>query len=247
MAIDEPVPSCQLCGTQPPPALRRAAVVRAALRAVAEGETGRPWDDAGWICASDLERLRRAYVERLVREDRGEIGALEAEVLESLRDHEILARQPDEELDQHATRGQRVADRIATFGGSWRFIGIFTGFLVAWMVLNGVVLATRPFDPYPFILLNLVLSCLAAVQAPVIMLSQNRQETRDRARASHDYQVNLKAELEVRLLHQKLDHLISHQWDRLLEIQELQLELMEELRDRAPDPAPTPTTARETA
>ena len=98
------------------------------------------------------------------------------------------------------------------------------------MFLNSYILAARPFDPYPFILLNLLLSCLAAVQAPVIMMSQNRQEARDRVRAMHDYQVNLKAELEIRHLHQKLDHLQSRQWERLVEIQEIQMDLIAELK-----------------
>ena len=102
----------------------------------------------------------------------------------------------------------------------------------AWMALNTALLATRAFDPFPYILLNLILSCLAAVQAPVIMMSQNRQEARDRARARNDYLVNLKAELEIRLLHEKLDHLLRQQWERLLEIQEIQIELMNELVQR---------------
>ena len=104
--------------------------------------------------------------------------------------------------------------------------------MAAWIVLNVVVLTQRPFDPYPFILLNLVLSCLAALQAPVIMMSQKRQESRDRLRSEHDYQVNLKAELEIRQLHQKFDHLLSHQWERLLEIQEIQMDLLDEVRQR---------------
>jgi uncharacterized membrane protein len=99
-------------------------------------------------------------------------------------------------------------------------------------VTNLLFLARHSFDPYPFILLNLVLSCLAAFQAPIIMMSQNRQEARDRLRAVNDYQVNLKAELEIRLLHQKIDHMLSRQWERLAEIQEIQLDLIHELKDR---------------
>jgi uncharacterized membrane protein len=120
--------------------------------------------------------------------------------------------------------------RIARFGGSWSFIGLFGFVLVTWIVVNVTVLARRPFDPYPFILLNLLLSCLAAMQAPAIMMSQNRQESRDRERALYDYQINLKAELEIRQLHQKVDHLLSHQWERLMEIQDIQMELIEEVR-----------------
>jgi uncharacterized membrane protein len=151
-------------------------------------------------------------------------------VLDSLRQQEILSRNPDVELQSSLTAGQRLADRVADFGGSWRFIILFAVVLFLWMAVNSVVLIIRPFDPYPFIFLNLILSCLAAIQAPVIMMSQNRQETRDRLHAAHDYQVNLKAELEIRQLHQKLDHLLSHQWERLVDIQEMQMELMSEKR-----------------
>ena len=128
------------------------------------------------------------------------------------------------------TFGQRLSDKIASFGGSWKFIIIFFFILVFWISVNSLILAFKPFDPYPFILLNLILSCLAAIQAPIIMMSQNRQEAKDRLRASHDYQINLKAELEIRQLHQKLDHLLSRQWERLVEIQEVQIELLNEMQ-----------------
>jgi len=151
-------------------------------------------------------------------------------VLESLRQQDILSRNPEDELQSSLTVGQRLADRVANVGGSWTFITWFTVVFVVWILSNSVFLATRPFDPYPFIFLNLVLSCLAAIQAPVIMMSQNRQEARDRLHAMRDYQVNLKAELEIRHLHQKVDHLLSHQWERLVEIQEIQMELISEVR-----------------
>jgi uncharacterized membrane protein len=122
-----------------------------------------------------------------------------------------------------------MADGVASFGGSWRFIIIFASILVIWIALNSFLLLKRPFDPYPFILLNLVLSCLAAIQAPVIMMSQNRQESKDRLRSQHDYRVNLKAELEIRQLHDKIDHLLSHHWERLVEIQQIQIDLLSEL------------------
>ena len=122
-----------------------------------------------------------------------------------------------------------MADKIATFGGSWTFLICFAVFLCIWIGINSLALIMRPFDPYPYIFLNLMLSCLAAVQAPIIMMSQNRQEAKDRIRSQHDYQVNLKAELEIRHLHEKVDHLLSHQWSRLVQIQELQLELLAEL------------------
>jgi uncharacterized membrane protein len=150
-------------------------------------------------------------------------------VLRTLREHELVSADPDAAFERQWTLGERVSDRVADFGGSWAFLGVFAGVLVAWVLVNSLTVLWRPFDPFPFILLNLLLSCLAAVQAPIIMMSQNRQEAKDRLRAEHDYRVNLKAELEIRHLHAKFDLLMSHQWQRLLEIQQIQLELMDEL------------------
>jgi len=127
------------------------------------------------------------------------------------------------------TLGEKMADGLASFGGSWTFLIIFGSILFIWIGLNSILLLKKPFDPYPFFLLNLVLSCIAAVQAPVIMMSQNRQEAKDRLRSQHNYQVNLKAELEIRQLHDKIDHLLSHQWERLVEIQQIQIDLLSEL------------------
>jgi uncharacterized membrane protein len=223
--------ACQICGTSRALSLRPAIVVRPAVAELIAAEAGH-WDPDGWICLDHLQDFRRRYVERLLLAEKGELTRLEREVLESLQQHEILTDNTDAEFEASLTMGQRLADRIASFGGSWQFISIFGAVLVGWMVLNSYVLAARPFDPYPYILLNLLLSSLAAIQAPVIMMSQNRQEDRDRARATHDYQINLKAELEIRHLHQKIDHLISHQWERMAEIQEIQMELINEVRAR---------------
>ncbi len=133
------------------------------------------------------------------------------------------------EFAQKLTFGEALADKIAEFGGSWKFIIIFMVILGVWIVLNSLLFFLKSFDPYPFILLNLLLSCLAALQAPVIMMSQNPQEAKDRLRSENDYRVNLKAELEIRHLHEKIDHLLSRQWERLVEIQQLQIDLMSEL------------------
>ncbi len=122
-----------------------------------------------------------------------------------------------------------MSDQIASFGGSWRFIILFGVVLVLWIILNAALLLNRGFDPYPFILLNLILSCLAAMQAPIIMMSQNRAELRDRLRSENDYKINLKAELEIRHLHEKIDHLLRRQYNRLFEIQQIQIELLEEI------------------
>ena len=134
------------------------------------------------------------------------------------------------------TAGQRAADAVASFGGSWTFIMLFGVTLVAWVVLNSLILARydRSFDPYPYILLNLFLSMLASIQAPIILMSQNRQAQKDRQVAAHDYEVNLKAELEIMLLHEKVDLLREGQWGELLAIQQEQIRLMTQLLDKSP-------------
>jgi uncharacterized membrane protein len=223
--------NCQICGNTDSSDLHPGVLVRPAVAKLIEQEKG-SWDETGWICSADLDRFRQQFVEKLVAAERGELTALEKEVLRSLKEQEILSRNPEVELQSGLTRGQRLADRIAAVGGSWTFIAAFAAVMIIWIVVNSVLLVSRPFDPYPYILLNLVLSCLAAIQAPVIMMSQNRQEARDRLHAMRDYQVNLKAELEIRHLHQKLDHLLSHQWEQLMEIQEIQMELINEIRGR---------------
>ena len=181
----------------------------------------------GFICTSDLNDFRAKYVKDII--EKGELSDLEKQVMESIQDKELLAENVNLQFEKGLTLGQRLSDGLSNFAGSWRFIIGFLVILIVWIVVNVVVLISKAFDPYPFILLNLVLSCLAAIQAPIILMSQNRQEQKDRLRAESDYQTNLKAELEIRHLHEKLDHLIRNQWQRLLEIQEVQTDLMEEL------------------
>lgn len=139
-----------------------------------------------------------------------------------------IARNTTERADAEATRGQRAADAVARFGGSWTFIGLFAAVMLAWVVLNSLILARhgKGFDPYPYILLNLFLSMLASIQAPIILMSQNRHAEKDRLDAEHDYEVNLKAELEIMLLHEKIDLLREVQWGELLAIQKTQSELL---------------------
>jgi uncharacterized membrane protein len=231
--------TCQICGRRDSAIpLLRAEFVRPRLaERIAQRVTG--WSPEGFICIEDLNRFRAEYVEAVLQEGLGEVTALEQSVLERIAGHETLATNVDAELDQTLSLGERLSDRVATFGGSWRFLCLFAAVMVTWMGVNSWLLAGHPFDPFPYILLNLLLSCLAAVQAPVIMMSQNRQESRDRLRARNDYLVNLKAELEIRLLHEKLDHLLRHQWERLLEIQEIQIELMNELAQQRTKALPT--------
>ncbi len=182
------------------------------------------------ISKTEIERYRAAYVEELLRDESGEISKLEQRVADSLATHETLSENVEKAFDEKRTFGEIVSDQLASFGGSWLFILSFLALLGVWMAYNAAQGTSAAFDPYPFILLNLVLSCLAALQAPVIMMSQKRQEAKDRLRSLNDYQVNLKAELEIRHLHEKIDHLISKQWQRLAEIQQLQMEIMQDRR-----------------
>lgn len=180
------------------------------------------------IAQDQIAAYRSRYVNSLLASERGEMTELDRQVAESLASSELITSNTDDEIDRDRTFGQRLADNVASFGGSWAFLISFGVVIAFWITLN-LGSATR-FDPYPFILLNLILSCVAAVQAPVIMMSQQRQEAKDRARSRNDYQVNLKAELEIRHLHEKMDHLVNRQWQRLAEIQEVQIELLQELR-----------------
>ena len=186
-------------------------------------------DGKGFICLDDLGEFRKEYVKEVLQEEIGELSALDQEVIESLHQHEILSSDLSKQFERRLTFGERLSDHIAEFGGSWKFLITFGAVLLIWIAINGVLLVTHAFDPYPFILLNLILSCLAAVQAPIIMMSQNRAEARDRLRAENDYKVNLKAELEIRHLHEKIDHLLRRQYNRLFEIQQIQIELLEEI------------------
>ena len=182
------------------------------------------------IALVEMNQYRQKYIENYLMKEVGELNDLEADVLKTLQNHETISSKISIESDKSGfTFGQRLADNIATFGGSWTFISIFGVFILVWMVINIIFLLNKGFDPYPFILLNLILSCLAALQAPVIMMSQNRQEEKDRERAKQDYMVNLKSELEIRMLHEKIDHLIIHQQQELLAIQQVQVEMMEDI------------------
>ena len=186
-------------------------------------------DSKAFICFQDLGEFRKDYVKEVLEEEIGELSALDNEVIQSLEQHEILSADISTQFERKLTFGERLSDHIAEFGGSWKFLITFGAVLIGWIVLNALLLLNRGFDPYPFILLNLILSCLAAVQAPIIMMSQNRAEARDRLRAENDYKVNLKAELEIRHLHEKIDHLLRRQYNRLFEIQQIQIELLQEI------------------
>src|SRR6266513_1717697 len=220
---------CQICNkTKSPHGGMVAELIRPSLLEFAKKEKP-DLESKGFICFDDLGEFRKEYVKEVLQDEIGELSALDQEVIESLEQHEILSSDISKQFETKLTFGERLSDRIASFGGSWRFISLFGGVLFAWLILNGILLLNHGFDPYPFILLNLILSCLAAIQAPIIMMRQNRSEARDRLRAENDYKVNLKAELEIRHLHEKIDHLLRRQYNRLFEIQQIQIELLEEI------------------
>src|SRR3954452_10134716 len=223
---------CQICKkTKSPNSGMIAELIRPSLLEFIKKQLP-DLDSKAFICFEDLGEFRKEYVKEVLEDEIGELSVLDQEVVESLEQHEILSADISSQFDRKLTFGERLSDQIAEFGGSWKFLITFGAVILVWIGFNAVMLATHAFDPYPFILLNLVLSCLAAVQAPVIMMSQNRSEARDRLRAENDYKVNLKAELEIRHLHEKVDHLLRRQYERLFEVQQIQIELLEELTRR---------------
>jgi uncharacterized membrane protein len=224
---------CQVCGKQ----YKIGEVIKGKLieKSIAKLIHGKhpKWSSTGYICLADLNLFRTQYVTKVLKDASQEVYDLGKGMGKSLEEEELLARNINQDFEDSLTLGQRMADRLADFGGSWVFISIFMTVLIIWMAINTWILLEKPFDPYPYILLNLVLSCLAAIQAPVILMSQNRQEARDRLHSEHDYEINVKAEIEIRKIHEKLDHLLMHQWQRLMEIQQLQVDLMEEISQTA--------------
>jgi uncharacterized membrane protein len=190
------------------------------------------FNDDSTISTRELFKYRQRHIEALIRKEVGQITQLEQEVLEKMSANTFVADNVEPELETEASFADRLSDRIAEFGGSWKFIISFLSMMALWMIANVWLYHEKGFDPYPFIFLNLVLSCLAALQAPIIMMSQNRQADKDRIRSEHDYQVNLSAELQIRLLHEKLDHLMHNQHRQVVEIQQIQIELMQELEEK---------------
>lgn len=190
------------------------------------------WSMDSFICYNDLNQYRNDHIGEILEKEKGELNELEKEVARSIKEQELLSQNIND-FASKITFGDGVADKVAAFGGSWRFIIIFGVIMLIWILVNTLLLyVAKPFDPFPYILLNLMLSCLAAMQAPIIMMSQNRQEAKDRLRSEHEYKVNLKAELEIRHLQEKLDYQINHQWNNLLEVQQMQMEMLDELMNR---------------
>lgn len=189
------------------------------------------FDDNQFISDKELNVYREKYITKFLQKEVGELTDLHKDVIKSISDDSSFVSKVEDDEDTR-TFGQVVADKVASFGGSWTFIISFFVFITIWIGSNVFLLLNKGFDPYPFILLNLILSCIAALQAPVIMMSQNRQEEKDRERAKKDYMINLKSELEIRMLDEKLDHLIMHQQQELIEIQKVQIEMMNDILDR---------------
>lgn len=220
---------CQICRqTKKINELRPGDLVRPPVVEIIK-KTKPDWDEGGYICMDDLNRFRADYLQKTIETEKGELTSLEEAVVKSLKEQELLASNVNISFGQKLTFGEMVADRVTDFGGSWQFIFMFMGVIFLWIVLNSLLLIIRPFDPYPYIFLNLVLSCMSAVQAPIILMSQNRQEARDRIRDEHNYRINLKAELEIRQLHEKLDHLLVKQLQRHTDTQKVLLDIMAEL------------------
>jgi len=189
------------------------------------------FDSEKFLSIKELNLYREKYITNYLSTEIGQLSNIESRVIGEIEGYDSVVSKVEDEVEVR-TFGQIVADKVADFGGSWRFIIMFGVFIVIWILANIYILMNRGFDPYPFILLNLILSCLAALQAPIIMMSQNRQEEKDRDRARKDYMINLKSELEIRMLHEKLDHLIRHQQEELIEIQKIQIEMMNDILSR---------------
>ena len=216
---------CGICGrTLPKSSMRPTAIVSGAVRSTF-ATSGSGWETAGWVCLDDLRKARQQTIEEMIGEEKGELSELDKSVLESLAASETVTSNPEDEYDKVIGYGDRLADQLADFAGSWTFILAFAACLLVWIIFNSFALLVQPFDPYPYILLNLILSCVAAMQAPLIMMSQKRQEEKDRLRSENDYRINLKAELEIRRLHEKIDHHQLTQWEHLSKIQETQMDL----------------------
>lgn len=189
-------------------------------------------DPKGYVGLDELNKARIRHAEEMSQREMDDLTELRKEVAQSLIQHQVITKNIEKDFQAQTTIGGRIADKVAAFGGSWTFIIIFLVVLFVWMGVNTTVILSKPFDPFPYIFLNLVLSCIAAIQAPVIMMSQNRQEAKDRMRGENDYKINLKAELEIQHLNEKIDKMMNDQWKHLLEIQQMQMDMIEELTKR---------------
>jgi len=230
--VDQETFPCQICGGQNRKKdLVSAKLIRSSIVDVIVKEHP-GWSPEGFICHTDLNKFRLGYVQDALEKEKNEYSSLKETEKNGLKETDHIPKNINVELEKDLTFGEHLSDKIAGFAGSWTFIGVFIGLILLWIGLNTYILLTRPFDPYPYILLNLVLSIITAIQAPIIIMSQNRQEIRDRLHAERDYQVSIHTELEIHRLHKKIDYLLTSQGQRLMEIQNIQVEMMNELSCR---------------
>lgn len=178
-----------------------------------------------------LDRVKNRDILDMINQNNENLDKLHDIVRKSFEEEKLITESLINPTDEYLNKGQMISDKVARFGGSWSFIMIFMGLLIVWIIYNSIMVKQDQFDPYPFILMNLVLSCLAALQAPIIMMSQNRQEEKDRKRAENDYLVNLKAELEIRSLHKKIDVLLEEEVKQLFDSQVNHLKLLKQLSE----------------
>jgi uncharacterized membrane protein len=182
-----------------------------------------------YISEEELEKLKIEHVKSLLEDDKGQLSEIEKQVATTIAKHDFMSKDFTEEEEETITFSEKLSDAIAEFGGSWKFIISFILFMIIWICINVITLSAKAFDPYPFILLNLILSCIAALQAPVILMSNNRSAEKDRKRGINDFQVNLKSEIEIRHLHEKVDHLINTQIQHIHELQQIQMEILDDI------------------
>ncbi len=172
------------------------------------------------------------YLKQLIGTENEQLNKLHAIVSQAVKEEQLITNKLSDDQNEKISFKEKLADKVASFGGSWTFIIAFFILFFTWIAINSIQFMAQPFDPYPFILMNLVLSLIAALQAPIIMMSQNRQEQKDRKRSENDYIINLKAEIEIRNLHQKIDLLMADQFKSLIEIQKVQITMMEEMNTK---------------
>jgi len=184
------------------------------------------------LSIDELNEFRRQYITAKMIAEYKEIDKLRKRGANNLQKNTLNSDDLDMNDELNLSLGQKLSDKVASFGGSWLFIVSFLLFIGIWIISNSILLFSNTFDPYPFIFLNLILSCVAALQAPIIMMSQNRQEEKDRDRAKKDFSVNLKSELEIRLLDSKMDHLMMHQQQELIKIQKIQMDMLNDLQNQ---------------
>lgn len=190
------------------------------------------WNDESCICKDDLRQYRVRYLMMLLKTRGAKIHSEEEKVVKAIADGGFISTKTNHSTEERLTFGEKLADSVAKFGGSWKFIIFFVVILLVWITINVISFFQKPFDPYPFILLNLILSCLAAIQAPVIMMSQNRQETKDRQRGEDDYKINLKSELEIKVLNEKIDHLMEDQRELLEKMMQLHKSTLKTIQEK---------------